>query len=537
MHIVQKNRTLLVTFLMNMAALGILLLLFYPRFESELDIIMQALLYGINGTYSSHLLFSNVVLGKVLDICMTGLPMIPWYIVFHYTMAFLSLNIITYITLKRNDSIMGRAVASVFLVFAGYECYICPNYMKTSAVLCAAAIYILFYRIENPKKGGITATVLAVISSMVCFEIFALTGMIGLIGLLVFVFTKSDKIVWVKRNCVFLLLILVVPLALEKFDAWDYASNQAWKASGESRDSLEKILGYGVPEYNDELKGELGINEQDYELLIQGIFTTVNEEAYEMVDGIARETRDIQLSSIGRFFRTVPIQAFKLGMFYCWIVLLILLFWSGQKKSRIILGIGLLLLTGSFFGLYIWNACEYPWIGTLVFLPICIFTMMGIEKISIAEKEYVWVYIGILGLILYNTFSASLLKTVRDPWELGRLAEQVEENDTTAYIFDINSVLQQYSVFSVYPKDMIQNKNIYMLNGVYHNVYGLESTMDLGALRKNSYENLYIQLRESIDPGRIIEALQNVYIGRQIQYEWVEKSGTTNIYELYVDEW
>ena len=83
MHIVQKNRTLLVTFLMNMAALGILLLLFYPRFESELDIIMQALLYGINGTYSSHLLFSNVVLGKVLDICMTGLPMIPWYIVFH----------------------------------------------------------------------------------------------------------------------------------------------------------------------------------------------------------------------------------------------------------------------------------------------------------------------------------------------------------------------------------------------------------------------------------------------------------------------
>ena len=118
--------------------------MFYPRFHSDLDILMQSSIYGVSGVSSSYILYSNILLGKILTVFVSILPNVPWYMVFHYVLIFISLFVITYITVKRNKSVTGKVLAAVTVAFIGYECYVEPNYMKTSVLLCVSAAYLLY---------------------------------------------------------------------------------------------------------------------------------------------------------------------------------------------------------------------------------------------------------------------------------------------------------------------------------------------------------------------------------------------------------
>lgn len=114
-----KIGTLGYSILMNIMIMLFMILFFYARYDCEIDIAMQSMLYGVSdsGKPCAYLIFSNIVLGKILMILMGIAPKIAWYTVFHYVMILVSLIVISYIIISRNDNSVGHMIAMIVAVF------------------------------------------------------------------------------------------------------------------------------------------------------------------------------------------------------------------------------------------------------------------------------------------------------------------------------------------------------------------------------------------------------------------------------------
>lgn len=193
-----KIGTLGYSILMNIMIMLFMILFFYARYDCEIDIAMQSMLYGVSdsGKPCAYLIFSNIVLGKILMILMGIAPKIAWYTVFHYVMILVSLIVISYIIISRNDNSVGHMIAMIVAVFIGYECYIMPVYIKTAAVLTAASFMLWWYLYQAKEKPFKKTTILAVeflgiLGSLVSWKIFLGTSFM-MIVVLFFCFYKKD---------------------------------------------------------------------------------------------------------------------------------------------------------------------------------------------------------------------------------------------------------------------------------------------------------------------------------------------------------
>ena len=192
-----KIGTLGYSILMNIMIMLFMILFFYARYDCEIDIAMQSMLYGVSdsGKPCAYLIFSNIVLGKILMILMGIAPKIAWYTVFHYVMILVSLIVISYIIISRNDNSVGHMIAMIVAVFIGYECYIMPVYIKTAAVLTAASFMLWWYLYQAKEKPFKKTTILAVeflgiLGSLVSWKIFLGTSFM-MIVVLFFCFYKK----------------------------------------------------------------------------------------------------------------------------------------------------------------------------------------------------------------------------------------------------------------------------------------------------------------------------------------------------------
>lgn len=149
---------------MNVIVMFLLMLLFYAKYNSEMDVFMQTLLYGTSGTGTpmSHLVFINVIAGGVLDLLIKIAPGVAWYTVMHYAGTLAALISISYVFVNRyGKTRVCKILATVISIFVGYECYITPMYMKTTILL---AVYlclmglVLYYIFSGTFVGSIQET-------------------------------------------------------------------------------------------------------------------------------------------------------------------------------------------------------------------------------------------------------------------------------------------------------------------------------------------------------------------------------------------
>lgn len=142
-----------ISIIINICIILVLPLIAYPRYEQNIDIMMQTMLYNIVGQESSsYVLFMNVIFAKFIKILIETFDGVAWYSVIQYIFIFISLTSISCLYLRKEDGKLRRTILSVFLIFVGYECYIRPSYMKTSAILCIAGVFLLSAAIEVQGK-------------------------------------------------------------------------------------------------------------------------------------------------------------------------------------------------------------------------------------------------------------------------------------------------------------------------------------------------------------------------------------------------
>lgn len=494
-----KTSKLFFAFVINMIVLLIMVLFFYAKYDCELDIVMQTLLYGVGsgGWYSSHLMFSNIFLGGILSVLMRILPMVAWYTVFHYTMAFVAMVILTYIVVTYNNSLTGRTVATIVSIFLGYECYIMPMYMKTAALLAAVGVLLLGYvmfrkeeqtSIQSRKQNRfclfqiVLAGILGVVGSWVSYQVFLAVFFISLAGVLILGFWNKKF----ARNRLLvgnaIVIILTLSVLSHGLDEYLYADNALWSEAGKYRNAIEQLYAFGFPDYEDievtiKTNGYSDIDASTYETIQSGIYSD-GRDNFSLLQVIAEQRMEHRTGEVLQLFHLMPIRAFKTGMFYLWMILVVVLLYKACCVRTIgKVAISLIMVGIPYFVQYFRYGYEVQCLGMIAYLPAIVFLILNLKEVSLQGEQYLWVYLGLLGVVLYYIFSGSMLNGVQKNDELEDIVA-LQEYSERAQLVDFNYYIQGFSIYKVYPKNL-DTGNTFIVNGIYALTPGFRTTQKL----------------------------------------------------------
>lgn len=463
-------------------------LFFYSTYESQLDIMMQAALCGVSGTKTAYILYSNVVIGWILKGLMTIVSFINWYFAFLCGCVIGALSVIGYVIVRRTNNKIGWTVSAVLSCFIGYECYVLPGHMKTASVLGMAMLIVLADYLESGKEKSRKREVLivffAVLSSMVSFSVFLITMMMGLVGIgSYYVIRNTGKnCSWIKKGrtidkkaakhtVAFVGCILLGVMLFRITDCVSYhVSGQA--DSGKYRSAMLRMYGYGMGDYDDFYAEKYGIDSAEYAVIKSGSFGVTGETTWKKLDGLSKEWMGLSGGVLNSYFKKGPIALFKYGIFYLFVIMLFMLFFSKMKEKKILIWTETGLLLVSFFVAYLFFAWNNNWMVFVIILPLTVPLLLSLRGAEEKEYQYLWVYLAVLSVILYSRFSSGMVSSVSEE----RMSEKFASlNINQVNMVDLNAYFRTFSAQQNYTRGILQNESVTVSNGAYALMEGFEN--------------------------------------------------------------
>lgn len=467
-----------ISIIINICIILVLPLIAYPRYEQNIDIMMQTMLYNIVGQESSsYVLFMNVIFAKFIKILIETFDGVAWYSVIQYIFIFISLTSISCLYLRKEDGKLRRTILSVFLIFVGYECYIRPSYMKTSAILCIAGVFLLSAAIEVQGKKKIKKIIaiivscaMTVLSSMVSWRVFVYTFAISIILILINRVIRKQRIVVTVYFILISIALVLFSYGLYAVDASTYAKHEDKVYGYEYKNSVEKVVMFGYPEYTNDIGKTMNISEHDYNLAANVFYLCDDDSAMPIVAEIASIRMNITPQNILYFFRTVPINILQNGLFYMVVMMAVFMCWSKGRKNSLILLVAIV-STISYMVAYFNYSWNNSYMYFIIWVPIACLLMMQQEQIRNVDYKNMMVWLVVFAVVLYNKFSNMIVTSVEQSDMEEKLYQNVTE-DTTVCCVDISNFLKNYSIFERYPEGLLTDNNVVLLDGEY-SVYSM----------------------------------------------------------------
>lgn len=162
---------------LNAVALIISLFVYKPFFEENDDAFLSMIAEGAYGVREPHLIYTNIILGRLYKALYTLCPVIRWHSILQYIFLFTALSTLTTILLKRGDGspfhfasdgdgFLGtffRTLRSrdiilpiIFILGISYEAYVSLQYSKTAALVSAAGYLCLLYSFRPKWSMGVS---------------------------------------------------------------------------------------------------------------------------------------------------------------------------------------------------------------------------------------------------------------------------------------------------------------------------------------------------------------------------------------------
>ena len=231
-----KKHNLLTAVIINAVFLALVLVFCEIKYETSDDYIMAAIMSGAySGTPNPHMIFINILWGYLLLPFYYLVPQISWYLIAQLALCFCAFTAVTYLLLKRLDTIMGIMLSVLFITFFSDDAYIMVQFTKT-AILAVMAGSILFlwalFHDERCRKREIAAgAALVVAGSLIRFSVIYIAGGFLLFILIVefiqFFRHKSEgkwrKFVQIAVSGVILITAVVVA---KQLDSYIYSRNE-----------------------------------------------------------------------------------------------------------------------------------------------------------------------------------------------------------------------------------------------------------------------------------------------------------------------
>jgi len=272
----------IVAVLINVIILLVALFVFHPFFEENDDLQLCMIAEGAFGNREWHLIYANVVLGKLYVLLGSIFTNIRWHIVLQYGFIFTGYVFLSYVLSKHKR---GLFLSIVAILSTFYEMYVSIQYTKTAAFCCVAGFVLIFEYVRNKtsyenanstvatiKVGRnsaenklfiVIAYILIIYGSLLRPESFYIAAVPTLAaGIIELLRTKNIKAYLFGFVPVFVLVML-----LSFMNTKVYSMDESWsefmeynKARMELNDYRYDILDYS--KYSEELK-KLNVSEND----------------------------------------------------------------------------------------------------------------------------------------------------------------------------------------------------------------------------------------------------------------------------------
>ena len=463
--------------LLNVLALVVVLLIGAPHYEYDMDVMMQAQLFNISGRWSTGMIaFSNIYVGRFLKLLCEFMTGVNWYTIFQYVLTFMSLWEIGRLFLKRNSSRIGNITFMIFDLFIGYECYICPSYMKTAAILGVSALYVCWGILvgELTQKRWLQQIYIGIallLAGLISWKALLLSGSLTTVYIILYMFVRKVKVdkklgkeLWMP-----LVSALVLLVVLQVLDYREYQKVDGWSRVNEYRSAVEQVGMFRAPTYRADLGEKLGLQEYQYNVLVDGHYITSDGSAFEKLEKVTHAGRDFSWINILRFMRTVPVSLIQVSMFYGMFVLWLLLFFSHMDKKKVLLAATVIVTGLGYLIMFILASCSTSMVYFLILLPVGICALMNGKNMQATKEERhsALIYLALGTIVLYSGMGSSIVTKTNEGNINEELAEKVASLEQPWHVIGLNEYLKSYSAFERYDEGLIVGKNLVVLDGAY----------------------------------------------------------------------
>ena len=439
-----EKRAFIGAALMNLAALILFAVFIYPYFETNDDATIRFFVDGTKIISDYHLVYQNVILGRIYMLLYAVTRRFPWYSIFMWAVIFLCLCAVTYVLLCRVRGAGGYVLSGFLILWFGHECYCRMQYTKVAG-LCAGAGMLLIYhagyeRLAGQGKSADRKTVRALetagglligsLGAMYRFPMF-LVGAFLTTGIPVSIMIEmlrnrrrsgiaetdaagtgeasadgagtgtsgkeaagtgaSGKGAADLRSflrCVILpgLAMLLISLALFGVDRLHYRS-QRWKEYDRFNAVRTELLDYGLPGYKKYRKHykAAGIDKNAFELLEYWNFADPDVFTAERLEEIAGWKKDNRSfgTLLSGFVRRVPVGLTAKRTLYCLLGCLIAWLFARRKRWEQAAGMfwSLACFVLVYFSLYRRGRYLFNRVDTFMLFALCLTVLWMIREV------------------------------------------------------------------------------------------------------------------------------------------------------------
>lgn len=463
--------------LLNVLALVVVSLIGAPHYEYDMDVMMQAQLFNISGAWSTGMIvFSNLYIGRFLKLLCEFMTGVNWYTVFQYVLTFMALWKIGQLFLKRNFSRIANLTFLIFALFIGYECYICPSYMKTAAILSVSALYVCWGILvgEFTRKRWLQHFYIGVallLAGLISWKALLLSGSLTIVYIILYMLVRKVKIdkelgkeLWMPFVSALVLLVI-----LQALDYREYQKTDDWAQVNQYRSAVEQVGMFRAPTYRADLGEKLELQEYQYNILVDGHYITSEWSAFEKLEELTQAGHDLSGKNILRFMRTVPVSLIQVSMFYGMFVLWLLLFFSHMDRKKVMLAATVIVTGLGYLIMFILASCSTSMVHFLILLPVGICALMNGNDMQATKEERrnVLIYLVLGTIVLYQGMGSSII-TVTNKGNINEdLTRTVEGLGQPWHAICLNEYLKSYSAFCRYDEGLIADKNLVVIDGAY----------------------------------------------------------------------
>lgn len=326
----------------NIVLFLIITVLITPVYETNDDQAMAYVAMGAYGERDFHLVFINVILGKLLVFLFSVFPGLNWYVVLYEVLIFTAITMLINIFEKKCEKKFAAfpIILIIYLFAVNYYYYV--QFSKSAGILPAVGLlYSVFLTEEKQRKWYkyILPGLLIVCGSCYRFEVLYMVGFL-FIPLLLYVFWKAEK----KQKMFFFVygaLVCVAVFGLRIADRALYKADEEWAYYLDYNQKRAKLTDYGWPNYqrNREELTALGISLVDYENFQTWDFADRDLFDTEVLENlIAINERDEQ-ESVWRKYCLLFVPGFLEYSFAVFLFLAVAYFFVHSFRQRKIVGI------------------------------------------------------------------------------------------------------------------------------------------------------------------------------------------------------
>jgi len=479
-----------------LAAFYILMLIFFVAFRYDFyfalndDVLMKDLLAGIyTGTPEASNIQMLYPLGFVISLFYRIVPGFPWYGLFLIGCQFLSLYMISFLSLKFSTNRIKKILFLIvmFVIFFATMLHhlVFVQYTITSAMLAAAAVfYFTVTEASEDIKVFIKANIPALILILIAFllrpwMLWLLLPLICFAGIFkwsqeVTIFTKQNM----KKYFSLFGLLLALLLVSQAIDLLAHSSSE-WRQFNRFFANRTKLYDFQmIPEYEENAAFYTGIGFTYGEVNLLnnynfGISEKINDVSLLEIATYAKQKRNETVSFGERFkqqFRAYYYVATKGHYPYNVLILLgyaALLGWAffRNQLGRIVTVLFMLGIVRSGLWLYILMGERYPEriIHSLYFVEMMLLLAMFLTAMTKKEEQdsrkvpkfypyivavtAVFIAFGNIKPTLYGMDTEFIyIEAKNQPWRV--MQEYVSKNNESFYFIDVySSVKYQEDIF------------------------------------------------------------------------------------------